>query len=218
MRALVLALVATGSFMLVEAGVGLWTGSLALLADAGHMLTDVAGLGFALAAIWIAQRPANDRKTYGYYRVEILAAAANALLLFAVSGYVLFEAFRRFSDPPEVPGIPLLVVASVGLVVNLVTAHREASQHLVENYDVDKVSFTGSTAAGKKIAATCGERIARVTLELGGKSAAIIRDDFPLEQAAAILARTITLMSGQICAMLSRAVVSKKVIRLPFSG
>jgi acyl-CoA reductase-like NAD-dependent aldehyde dehydrogenase len=74
---------------------------------------------------------------------------------------------------------------------------------------VDKVSFTGSTAAGKKIAATCGERIARYTLELGGKSAAIIRDDFPLDEAAAILARTITLMSGQICAMLSRAVVSR---------
>ncbi|MBO9604119.1 MAG: aldehyde dehydrogenase [Novosphingobium sp.] len=112
-----------------------------------------------------------------------------------VEAYILAEAC-------EEAGIP-------AGVVNLVTAHREASQHLVANHDVDKVSFTGSTAAGKKIAATCGERIARVTLELGGKSAAIIRDDFPLEQAAAILARTITLMSGQICAMLSRAVVSK---------
>ena len=112
-----------------------------------------------------------------------------------VEAYILAEAC-------EAAGIP-------AGVVNLVTAHRDASHHLVSNHGVDKVSFTGSTAAGKKIASTCGERIARVTLELGGKSAAIIRDDFPLEQAAAILARTITLMSGQICAMLSRAVVSR---------
>lgn len=112
-----------------------------------------------------------------------------------VEAYILAEACEAAGIPPG--------------VVNLITAHREASQHLVANPGVDKVSFTGSTAAGRKIAATCGERIARYTLELGGKSAAIIRDDFPLDEAAAILARTITLMSGQICAMLSRAVVSR---------
>ena len=112
-----------------------------------------------------------------------------------VEAYILAEACEAAGIPPG--------------VVNLITAHREASHHLVASPDVDKVSFTGSTVAGRKIAATCGERIARYTLELGGKSAAIIRDDFPLEEAAAILARTITLMSGQICAMLSRAVVSR---------
>jgi acyl-CoA reductase-like NAD-dependent aldehyde dehydrogenase len=94
-------------------------------------------------------------------------------------------------------------------VVNLVTGEREASDHLVNNPGVDKVSFTGSTAAGKRIAEVCGSRIARCTLELGGKSAAIVRDDFPIEAAAAILGNTITIMSGQVCAMLSRAIVPK---------
>ena len=95
-------------------------------------------------------------------------------------------------------------------VVNLVCGHREASHHLISNPGVDKVSFTGSTAAGKRIASVCGERIARCTLELGGKSAAIVRDDFPTDAAARLLTGTITLMSGQVCAMLSRAIVPRR--------
>jgi aldehyde dehydrogenase (NAD+) len=95
-------------------------------------------------------------------------------------------------------------------VVNLVCGHREASDHLVQNPEVDKVSFTGSTAAGRRIGEVCASRVARCTLELGGKSAAIVRDDFPIEVAAAILGNTITVMSGQVCAMLSRAIVPKK--------
>ncbi len=94
-------------------------------------------------------------------------------------------------------------------VINLVPAHREASDHLVRNPGVDKVGFTGSTAAGRRIASVCGERIARVTLELGGKSAALVLDDFPVEQAAAILTGTICTMSGQVCATLSRVIVSR---------
>lgn len=94
-------------------------------------------------------------------------------------------------------------------VVNLVVGEREASDHLVNNHGVDKVSFTGSTVAGKRIAEVCASRVARCSLELGGKSAAIIRDDFPIEVAAQILGNTITVMSGQVCAMLSRAIVSK---------
>lgn len=94
-------------------------------------------------------------------------------------------------------------------VVNLVPSEREAADHLVHNPGIDKVSFTGSTAAGKRIAEVCASRIARCSLELGGKSAAIVRDDFPIEAAAAILGNTITVMSGQVCAMLSRAIVSK---------
>ncbi|MBN8499780.1 MAG: aldehyde dehydrogenase [Sphingomonadales bacterium] len=94
-------------------------------------------------------------------------------------------------------------------VVNLVPGHREAADHLVSNHGVDKISFTGSTLAGKRIAQVCGERIARYTLELGGKSAAIIRDDFPTEAAAKLLTGTLNLMSGQVCAMLSRAIVPR---------
>jgi len=95
-------------------------------------------------------------------------------------------------------------------VVNLVCGGRDASDHLVQNAGIDKVSFTGSTAAGKRIGEVCARRVARCTLELGGKSAAIVRDDFPIELAAAILGNTITIMSGQVCAMLSRAIVPKK--------
>lgn len=98
---------------------GLVTGSLALLADAGHMLTDVAGLGLALLAIRFAKRPASPTRTYGYYRVEILAALTNAIVLFGISGYVLYEAYQRFRDPPEISTGGMLVVAGIGMVVNI---------------------------------------------------------------------------------------------------
>jgi len=94
-------------------------------------------------------------------------------------------------------------------VINLVPSHREAADHLVRNSGVNKVSFTGSTAAGKRIASVCGENMTRVTLELGGKSPAIVMDDFPVEAAGKLLARTITILSGQVCAMLSRAIVTE---------
>ena len=119
---LLIVLALTSSYMVIEVTVGFVTDSLVLVADAGHMLTDVAGLVLALLAIWFAQRPASPTMTFGYYRTEILAALANALLLLGVSGYILFEAVDRFRDPPDVPGIPLLVVASVGLGVNLIGA------------------------------------------------------------------------------------------------
>jgi acyl-CoA reductase-like NAD-dependent aldehyde dehydrogenase len=95
-------------------------------------------------------------------------------------------------------------------VINLVPGHREAADHLVCNPGVDKVSFTGSTLAGKRIGEVCGSRVARCTLELGGKSAAIIMDDFSAEEAAKVLAGAITLVSGQVCAMLTRAIVPRR--------
>jgi cobalt-zinc-cadmium efflux system protein len=105
-----------------------------LLSDAGHVLTDVAGLGLALAAIQVASRPARDpARTYGYYRLEILAALVNAVLLLGVSVFVLVEAALRFSHPPKVVAVPVLVVASVGLVANVVALallRRGASESL----------------------------------------------------------------------------------------
>ena len=119
-RALKITFALTFTYFAVEVIGGLLTNSLALLADAAHMLTDVGGLALALFAIWITQRPANAAKTYGYYRVEILAALANALVLFWVSFYILYEAYRRFQEPPEVASLPMMIVAVVGLAVNLV--------------------------------------------------------------------------------------------------
>ena len=110
----------TSAYFFVEVVGGLLTNSLALLADAAHMLTDVAGLGLALFAAWMSTKPAAPAKTYGYYRVEILAALANAVVLFLISFYILYEAYRRFQEPPEVASLPMLAVALVGLVVNLI--------------------------------------------------------------------------------------------------
>ena len=95
--------------------------SLALLADAGHVLTDGAGIGLALLAIRFAARPATLQRTFGYYRLEILAAVVNAVLLFGVAGFVLVEAWRRLFDPPEVASGLMLAVAAVGLVANAVS-------------------------------------------------------------------------------------------------
>lgn len=120
-RRLVVVLVLVLAYLVVEVVAGILTNSLALLADAGHMFTDAAGISLALLAIWFAQRPATPEKSFGYYRVEIFAAIANAVILFGVAAYILYEAIQRLADPPEVVGLPMLVVAVVGLAVNLVS-------------------------------------------------------------------------------------------------
>lgn len=120
-KPLLIAFGMTGVFMLVEVATGVITGSLALISDGAHMGTDVLGLGMALAAITLANRPATSQRTYGTYRLEVLAALANGVLLFGVAGYVLFEAYRRITSPPEVPGVPMLVVAVIGLIINLIS-------------------------------------------------------------------------------------------------
>jgi cobalt-zinc-cadmium efflux system protein len=118
-RALTVALVLTATYFVVELSVGLAIGSLALISDAGHMLTDMAGLAMALTAIVMAQSAADDERTYGRYRLEALASLANAVLLFAVAIYVLVEAIGRFREPADIPGLGLMLVAAVGLVVNI---------------------------------------------------------------------------------------------------
>jgi cobalt-zinc-cadmium efflux system protein len=120
-RPLALAFGLIVGFLVVQVVVGLITGSLALISDAGHMATDALGLGMALAAIHAASHARTDgTRTFGLYRVEILAALANALLLFAVAGYVLYEAFTRIGDPPHIDPLPVLIVGGVGLGVNII--------------------------------------------------------------------------------------------------
>lgn len=131
-RMLSWALGLTSIFLVAEVVAGFAFNSLALLSDAAHMMTDVAALAIALLAIKVGNRPADDRRTFGYKRLEVLAAAFNAVLLFAVAIYVLVEALGRFREPEETQSTGMLIVAVLGLVVNLISmrllaAGRDAS-------------------------------------------------------------------------------------------
>ena len=161
-RRLALVLALTCAFLGVEVVAGVLTGSLSLLADAGHMLTDVAGLVLALAAMKFAERRPSPRRTYGYHRVEILAALTNALVLAAVAGFILTEAWERFRSPHPVASVPVLAVATVGLLVNVISAlllHRgsKASLNVRGAYNevmADAVSSVGVIAGAAVITAT----------------------------------------------------------------
>ncbi|MBX9687831.1 MAG: cation diffusion facilitator family transporter [Candidatus Obscuribacterales bacterium] len=114
-------LLLSGSFTIVEAAAGFMTHSLALIADAGHMLGDVAALALAFFAIWLSSRPAGRAQTFGYHRSEILAALANSVLLVLISIFVLFEAIQRLAHPPEIHSTEVLVIAAIGMCINLVS-------------------------------------------------------------------------------------------------
>ena len=120
LKRVMIALVLTATFMLVEIVGGIISGSLALLADAGHMLTDTMALSLAAMAFHVSRRPPDGNLTYGYQRFQILAAFVNGLSLFAIVGWILFEAVRRFINPREILGETMLVIAVAGLVINLI--------------------------------------------------------------------------------------------------
>ena len=150
-RRLWAALALTTSFLLIEVVASFLTGSLALLSDAGHMATDAMGLGVALLAIKVGKRPADAKRTFGYRRLEILAAALNASGLFIVAGYVFFEAVRRFAHPSDVASLPMLIVAAAGLVINaaamwLLRGGSEASLNVKGAYLEVWADFLGSVA------------------------------------------------------------------------
>lgn len=117
-----LALVLTAVYMFAEVIGGWIANSLALLADAGHMLTDVAAMSLTLGAIWFASRPATAKKTFGYYRLEILAAFINGIALVLISLWVIYEAYERWQSPPEIKGFELTSIAIGGLIINLICA------------------------------------------------------------------------------------------------
>jgi cobalt-zinc-cadmium efflux system protein len=132
-RALTITLALTASFTVVEVVGGLLTGSLALLADAGHMLSDNISLGVALFAAWLAGRPETPEKSFGYKRAEILAALANGVTLVAISIWIFAEAFSRLREPPEILGGLMLAIAALGLIVNVagaVVLSRSAGESL----------------------------------------------------------------------------------------
>jgi len=146
----------TTLYMFAEALGGWYTNSLALLSDAGHMLTDVAALGLAIVTIWICKKPHNPKKTYGYYRLEILAALVNGMALVIISLAIFYEAYKRLHAPPEVHSGPMIFIATGGLIVNIVSIFiLHASQH--ENLNVrgafmhviaDALGSVGAIVAG----------------------------------------------------------------------
>ncbi len=119
-RRLLIALAITGSMTIVELVGGLMSNSLALLGDAGHMFTDTLALGLSLLALTLAKRPASRKRTYGFYRAEVLAALTNGAVLILITVYIFYEAYQRFVEPPEVEGGLMLGVAAIGLVANVV--------------------------------------------------------------------------------------------------
>lgn len=161
-RRLLVALSITALMTIVELAGGLISNSLALIGDAGHMFTDTMALGLSFFALNLTKRPANQTKTYGYYRAEILAALVNGTILIVVSVYIFYEAYQRFVEPPEVQGGLMLVVAVIGLVANVVgiLILRSASR---DNLNVkgaflhmlsDTLSSIGVIAAGAIIFVT----------------------------------------------------------------
>lgn len=120
-RSLFLALILTSTVLILEVIGGLIAGSLALLSDAAHMMTDVTALAISLASIKISKRPADLIRTFGYYRFEILAALFNTILLFLIALYIAYEAYQRFEHPEKVHSIGIIVIASIGLVVNILS-------------------------------------------------------------------------------------------------
>ena len=156
------------------------------------------------------------REPVGVVAAIIPWNAPHSLMGFKVAAALIAGCTVIIKASPEAPASPYFmaeICEEIGLpagVVNVLTAERAVSELLVRDPRVDKVSFTGSTAAGRKIAAICGERIARVTLELGGKSPAVILDDYDVAKAAESIARTAPIMTGQVCASLTRIIVSDK--------
>lgn len=160
--ALWLALVVLSLFFVIELAGGLWTGSLALVSDAGHLLTDVGAVVLALVAQWLAGRPASARRSYGYKRVEILAALFNGITLGVIAVMVAVEAVQRISQPPEVRTGPMILIAAVGLLAQLaVSAALARAQH--QSLNVRGAYLHALTDAVQSVAVVAAGLIMRYT-------------------------------------------------------
>lgn len=151
-RGLVLSLTLAFSFFLVELAGGIWTNSLALISDAGHMFSDVGALGFSLVALTWAAKPPTPAKTFGYHRLEILAALINGLILWGITALIFIEAYQRLQEPPVVKSGAMLIIAAIGLGVNIISAwllfpSRESSINLRSAFIHVLADGLGSVAA-----------------------------------------------------------------------
>nr|WP_246608831.1 cation diffusion facilitator family transporter [Paenibacillus agaridevorans] len=135
-QALKLSFIIIATYMFIEAIGGFMTNSLALISDAGHMLSDAAALGLSFLAITFGERKANELKTFGYKRFEVLAAFINGITLMLISLYIFWEAYRRFSQPPEVMSSGMLIIAGIGMLVNIVAAFILMKGNTSENLNV----------------------------------------------------------------------------------
>jgi cobalt-zinc-cadmium efflux system protein len=210
------ALVLTVAFVAVEVIGGLLTGSLALLADAAHMLTDAGGLALALVAIRFSERPATPQKTYGYVRMEVLSALVNAVVLLLLTIYILYEAYQRFLHPPEILSGPMLVVAAAGLLVNIISmkllsagsseslnvkgAYFEVFSDMLGSLGVIVaalvIMFTGWTPADPLIGAGIGLFIIPRTWILLKQAIHILMEGTPPEVDMALLERKLLAIPG----------------------
>jgi cobalt-zinc-cadmium efflux system protein len=213
---LVWALALTVSFMVVEVIGGLVTGSLALIADAAHMLTDAGGLALSLIAINYGERPATPQKTFGYVRMEVLSALANAVVLLLLTVFVLYEAYDRFLNPPQVLGGPMLAVAVAGLAVNLVSmkllsegsseslnvkgAYFEVMSDMLGSLGVliaaAVILFTGWTLADPLVGAGIGLFIVPRTWLLLRQAIHILMEGTPPRVDLALLEKTLCAIPG----------------------
>ncbi|WP_308635989.1 cation diffusion facilitator family transporter [Paenibacillus silvisoli] len=132
-KGLTIALLITFGIMFLEFFGGLFTGSLALLSDSGHMLSDTSSLLLSLVAVWFAAKPASPKKTFGFYRGEMLAALFNGITLFIIAGFIMWEAYERFLDPPQVASGSMMLIALVGLAANLLSAYSLMKKGDVKN-------------------------------------------------------------------------------------
>jgi cobalt-zinc-cadmium efflux system protein len=214
------ALALTLTYMTAEIVGGIWTGSLALIADAAHMATDAGGLGLALFAIHFAQKAATPQKTYGYLRTEILAALVNAVVLLLLTVYILYEAYQRFRSPPEILGGPMLAVAAVGLVVNLLSmkllsvgsseslnvqgAYFEVLSDMLGSLGVIAaaliIMYTGWTLADPIIGAGIGLFIVPRTWKLLSQAVHILMEGVPTEIDLPELEKTLLRIPGVVAA------------------
>lgn len=210
------ALVLTTAFVAVEVIGGLLTGSLALLADAAHMLTDAGGLALALVAIRFSERPATPQKTYGYVRMEVLSAVVNAVVLLVLTIYILYEAYQRFQNPPEILSGAMLVVAAAGLLVNIISmkllsagsseslnvkgAYFEVMSDMLGSLGVIVaaliIMFTGWTLADPIIGAGIGLFIIPRTWILLKQAVHILMEGTPPEIDMALLERKLLAIPG----------------------
>lgn len=215
---LYIALALTLAYMMAEVVAGLLTGSLALLADAAHMLTDAGGLALALFAIYFAQKPATSEKTYGYLRTEILSAMTNAVVLLLLTVYILYEAYKRFLNPPEILSGPMLAIATAGLIVNFVSmrllaagsskslnvqgAYFEVFSDMLGSLGVILaalvVMFTGWTLADPLIGAGIGLFIIPRTWRLLSQATHIIMEGTPAKVDISVLESALKRIPGVV--------------------